>query len=49
MMSLCHRSKQRSPMEEFQAGVECVGRKTPSGGNFGILAFADHLHAQKPI
>ena len=25
------------------------GRETPSGGNTGILAFADHLHAQKPI
>jgi len=31
--------------------VQCVEAlanrtKTPSGGNFGILAFADHLHAQ---
>jgi len=25
---------------------EC-GRETPFGGNFGILAFADHLHALK--
>jgi len=25
------------------------GRETPSGGNTGILAFADHLHAHKPI
>ena len=24
-------------------------RETPSGGNYGILAFADHLHAQKPL
>ena len=23
------------------------GRETPSGGNFGISAFADHLHAHK--
>jgi len=25
------------------------GRETPSGGNLGILAFAEHLHALKPI
>ena len=31
-------------MELFQ-GVS--GRETSSGGNFGILAFADHLNAQK--
>ena len=24
------------------------GRETPSGGNTGIWAFADHLHARKP-
>ena len=24
-------------------------RETPSVGNAGILGFADHLHAQKPI
>ena len=30
-------------MEAFQAG----GGVCPSGGNTGILAFADHLHAQK--
>ena len=28
---------------------EVCGRETPSGGNTGMLAFADHLHAQKPI
>ena len=33
-------------MEAFQAGVECA-RETPSGGNFGIQALADHLHAYK--
>ena len=26
----------------------CV-RETPSGGYTGMLAFADHLHAHKPI
>jgi len=25
------------------------GRETPYGRNFEMLAFADHLHAQKPI
>jgi len=30
--------------------MEASGRReTSSGGNFGILAFADHLHAHKPI
>ena len=42
-------SKQRSPMEVFQAGGGVCGRETPSGGNFGIVAFADHSHAQQPI
>ena len=28
---------------------EVCGRETPSVENFGILAFADHLHAHKPI
>ena len=37
-------------MDAFQAGgVGVCVRETPSGGNFEILAFADHLHAQKPI
>ena len=36
-------------METFQAAGECVGNKTPTGWNFVILAFADHLHAHKPI
>ena len=33
-------------MEVFQA---VCGWETPSGGDTGILAFADHVHAQKPI
>ena len=32
----------------FRQGGVC-GRETPSGGNTGIVAFADHLHALKPI
>jgi len=24
-------------------------RRFRQGGNFGVLAFADHLHAKKPI
>ena len=37
-------------MEAFQeGGAGCVREKTPSGGNAGILAFADHLHAHKPL
>ena len=36
-------------MEVFQAGGGVCGRETPSGGNTGMLAFPDHLHAQKPI
>ena len=36
-------------MEAFQAGRGVCGRETPSGGIVRILAFADHLHAQKPI
>ena len=35
-------------MEAFQAG-EGGGRETLPGGNTGILALADHLHAQKPL
>jgi len=35
-------------MEAFQAVGAWLGRETPSGENFGILAFSDHLHAQKP-
>ena len=34
-------------MEEFQAGG--CGGETPSGGITEILAFANHLHAQKLI
>ena len=30
-------------MEVFQAG-----RETPFGGDFGMLALADRLHAHKP-
>ena len=38
-------------MEEFQAGGGAgVGeRETPNGGDFGILAFADHLHAHNTL
>ena len=36
-------------MEAFQAGGGVCGRETPSGENTGILAFADHLHARKPL
>ena len=35
--------------KHFRQVGECVGvcgRETPPGGNFGILAFKDHLHAQ---
>ena len=28
---------------------ECSIKESPSGGNTEILAFADHVHAQKPI
>jgi len=30
----------------FGRGGEC-GRETPSGGDTGIIAFADHLRAQR--
>ena len=33
----------------FQAGGECVGEKLPLARILGILTFAAHLHAQKPI
>jgi len=36
-------------MEVFEAGGGVCGRETASGGNKGISAFADHLHAHKPI
>ena len=36
-------------METFQAGGSVLGRETPSGGNFGILSFGYHLHAQEPL
>ena len=32
----------------FKGGGVCR-RETPSGGNFGILAFVDHLYAQKQV
>ena len=35
-------------MEAFQGGGG-GGRETPSGGNFGMLAFIDNVPAQKPI
>lgn len=31
-------------MEAFQAEGGVSGRETPSGGKFGIQAFAEHLH-----
>ena len=37
-----------SPTEAFQGGGGVCLRETPSGGNTGILAFADYFHAQKP-
>ena len=43
MMSLCYRSEQNSQAE----GV--CGRETPSGENFGMLAFVEHLHAQTQL
>ena len=33
----------------MQEGGAGCGRETPSGGNTGIVAFADHLHALKPM
>ena len=36
-------------MKAFQAGEGVCGRETPSGRNFGILAFGDYLHAHKPM
>ena len=34
---------------ERQGGGGVCGRETPSGGNTGMLALANHLHAHKPI
>ena len=32
----------------YEALQAVVWRETPSGENFGILAFADHSHAHNP-
>ncbi|KAI4829501.1 hypothetical protein KUCAC02_023541 [Chaenocephalus aceratus] len=46
MMSLCYGSKQRGPIQAFQAGRELVWETLRT---FGILALADHFHAKTAL